>query len=329
MTKVSVMVTSYNLHDYIDTSIRSVVSQQYPCEWELLVGDDGSTDGTLDILEKWKARYPNRIQLFVTERGDDNEKNGFRAAHNRARLLEKANGDYLIFLDGDDCWTFSNKISEQLYHISQKENDDCSCCAHNIEAYKTTTGESYPMTSTNIRCRKYDAGEYWADMYFHTNTILFRKQCKELLLTYKDYLNDNFITYILLQFGKILYLDKIWARYNLTGSGLWTGKSQIYGRFRNMKLLDLEISLNPDLKYHCIKRHIGDFNLILREYKPSFDYNSIQPIVSNLDASLFRYTTSLSTDSNCKWFLRRLEYKLLLLFYKAIIKIKTRTSSNL
>ena len=318
--KISVMITSYNLFDCIDNAIESVVSQVFPCEWELLIGDDGSTDGTLELLEKWKARYPENIQVFSAERDKDETKNGFRAARNRARLLEHAIGDYLIFLDGDDYWTCKTKIKEQILHLENKENEDCVCCAHNIEAYKMSTGEIYPLTSTNIKIRKYSAIEYWANCYFHTNTILFRKECKELMLAYSDYLNDNFITYILLQYGKILYLDKLWARYNLTGDGLWTGKSQIYSRFRNLRYLDLEININPKLKYYCIKRHMGDFDLILRTYNPSVDYNTIQPIAGNLDTSFFHYTTSLATKSEKIWMLRKYQYKLKLIVYKVIIK---------
>ena len=45
--KISVMITSYNLQDYIDAAIESVVRQEMPCDWEILIGDDGSTDGTV------------------------------------------------------------------------------------------------------------------------------------------------------------------------------------------------------------------------------------------------------------------------------------------
>ena len=47
------MLTSYNLVDYIDTSIASVVNQEMPCDWELLIGDDGSNDGTVDKIKIW------------------------------------------------------------------------------------------------------------------------------------------------------------------------------------------------------------------------------------------------------------------------------------
>ena len=317
--KVSIMVTSYNLHDYIDNAIESVVCQDFPCDWELLIGDDGSSDGTLDDIEKWRKKYPDNIRIFVSERNNDEVKNGTRAARNRARLLENATGDYLIYLDGDDCWTYPSKIKEQLRHLTNIENEDCSCCAHNIEAYQMVTGEKYPMTSIQITTRKFTAKEYWTNYYFHTNTILFRKECKDLLLKYRNYLNDNLITYILLQYGKILYLDKLWARYNLTGDGLWTGKSLIYGRFRNLIYMDLEININPKLKYCCIKRHMGDFELILKNYKPSIDYNIIQPLVDNIDTSIFFFSTSLATDSEWKWKFKKFIFRIKIVTYKIII----------
>ena len=62
---------------------------------------------------------------------------------------------------------------------------------------------------------------------------------------YRDFLNDNFITFLMLQYGNIYYLPYSWAQYNLTGDGLWTGKKRSYGCFRNMILYDLEKSINP------------------------------------------------------------------------------------
>ena len=49
--KLSILITSYNLEEYISQAIESVVKQNMPFEWELLIGDDGSTDGTVDIIK--------------------------------------------------------------------------------------------------------------------------------------------------------------------------------------------------------------------------------------------------------------------------------------
>mgnify|MGYP000432356601 FL=1 len=66
--KVSIMLTCYNCEECIDEAIRSVVIQKMPFNWELLIGDDGSSDNTISIIDGWIKRYPENIRLFVMER---------------------------------------------------------------------------------------------------------------------------------------------------------------------------------------------------------------------------------------------------------------------
>ena len=327
--KISILITSYNLVDYIDDAISSVICQEFPCDWELLIGDDGSTDGTLEHINNWISKFPDNIQLITENRDGEEGKTGSRAARNRARLLEKASGDYINYLDGDDCWLGTVKLKEQLEMLENPRYKDCSCCAHNIEAFYIPKNACRIMVDETISTRTYSAKEYWPKQYFHTNTILFRKECKEMMLDslYRDHLNDNFITYILLQYGKILYLNKVWARYNLTGEGLWTGKGPVYGRFRNLTLYDLERHIEPKLWLESFERHLGDFKIILKDYSPE-KYKIVEPIVGNLPQDVFRVTRGLALkpDASLREKLARLviilEYWLLRLCLKVHTIIK-------
>lgn len=293
------MITSYNLEDYIDKAISSVVSQNMPCDWELLIGDDGSTDGTVSKIKKWQEKYPNNIRYFVNERTQTIEKDGYRAGKNRASLLEKAIGDYLIFLDGDDCWLGTDKLVRQFEILEAPENADCSCCAHNIQACVVPEDRKYSWLDEKIPSQKLSLKQYWSYYYFHTNTLLFRKECKELLLNplYKIHLNDNMITYIVLQYGNVYYVNKVWARYNLTGNGLWTGHNRVYGMFRNITLFDLERKICPSLEYNILKLHYGNILYLLRHYHAK-DYSTILPILKPLDPSVFKTTLFLAKIDN-------------------------------
>ena len=90
---VSIIMPAYNCADYIAESIRSVQNQSYR-NWELIVADDNSTDGTVDTVRS-VAADDNRIHLLET---DINL--GPAAARNRA--INAARGDYIAFLDSDD-----------------------------------------------------------------------------------------------------------------------------------------------------------------------------------------------------------------------------------
>lgn len=95
---------AYNCADYIVESIRSVQSQTYR-NWELIIADDKSTDGTVDIV-RVMAEDDNRIRLLETDRNL-----GPAAARNRA--MDVANGNYIAFLDSDDVW-YPDKLQKQL-----------------------------------------------------------------------------------------------------------------------------------------------------------------------------------------------------------------------
>ncbi len=97
---VSVIIPSYNYIGYIDKCLGSVLSQDYS-RIELIVVDDGSTDGTVEFLKDFRG-----ISKLILQ-----ENRGVSVARNRG-LLE-ANGDFIAFLDADDFWDVS-KISTQV-----------------------------------------------------------------------------------------------------------------------------------------------------------------------------------------------------------------------
>lgn len=89
---VSVMMPAYNAEAYIDQAIESLLAQQY-AQWELIVVNDGSTDGTAAVVERWRD---SRISLFQQANG------GEAAARNVA--LRQMQGEFVAFLDADDLY---------------------------------------------------------------------------------------------------------------------------------------------------------------------------------------------------------------------------------
>ena len=291
--KVSILITTYNTEKYIGEAIRSVVCQELPFEWELLVGDDGSKDKTVDIVNEWINQYPENIKLFVHSR-EEKGKIGSRAAKNRAFLLEKAQGEYIHYLDGDDCFLGVDTIKSEVEILENPQYSDCACCAQNILEYNIPTGKKVMLIKEGIGDKIYDIKQYWSHLYYHTDTILFRKRCKELLLhpLYRDYLNDNFITYLILQYGKVYYQDRVGAQYNQTGDGLWTGHSKVYGAFRNLQLYDLELDVRNDIGNLILNKHKSDIRRIRKQYGISH-IEEVTPLIEGLDPSIFKATILL------------------------------------
>lgn len=116
MEKVSVIVPVYNNEKYVETCIRSICQQTYQ-NLEILVINDGSTDGSRQILERM-AEKDKRIRLTHQENA------GVSAARNKG--IELADGEYLTFVDGDDY--VSADYIEKFYECAKKQNAEIVIC---------------------------------------------------------------------------------------------------------------------------------------------------------------------------------------------------------
>ncbi len=92
--KISVIMATYNCADSVSKSIDSILNQSYQ-NWEFVICDDCSSDGTYEILENYKNRYPEK---FIILRNEKNSRLAFSLNH----CLKFANGKYIARMDGDD-----------------------------------------------------------------------------------------------------------------------------------------------------------------------------------------------------------------------------------
>lgn len=107
----SILIPVYNAQEYISECIESVLKQKYR-NWELIIIDDGSSDDTLKICQDF-SRQNNRIVVIHQDNSG--------VSTTRNSLVEKAKGEYLIFLDADDYWIsddFLYKISMVIHDVS-------------------------------------------------------------------------------------------------------------------------------------------------------------------------------------------------------------------
>ena len=94
----SIVVAVYNAEDYLEETIESLIGQTISFEEniQVILVDDGSTDGSLKICERYAERYPNNIEVHAKENG------GVSSARNLG--IRFAVGRYVNFLDSDDLW---------------------------------------------------------------------------------------------------------------------------------------------------------------------------------------------------------------------------------
>jgi len=120
--KVSALVVTYNHARFIAQALDSVLMQEAPFPWEILVSEDASTDGTREIVVEYQRRHPGRIRLLLSERN-------LRSNRVVARGFEAARGEYVALLDGDDYWTARDKLAKQAVFLDA--HPECAMCFHN------------------------------------------------------------------------------------------------------------------------------------------------------------------------------------------------------
>lgn len=110
--KVSVVIPVYNGEKFLSEAIESVINQTYS-NWEIIVVNDGSTDGSIDILSNYNRKLSWKFYVI-------NQKNyGPSIARNRA--ITKAKGEYIAFLDSDDTW-LPEKLKKQVEFLELNRN---------------------------------------------------------------------------------------------------------------------------------------------------------------------------------------------------------------
>ena len=160
--KFSVITPAYNCQEYIGRTIESVINQDYP-DWEMLVVNDGSTDRTLQIAQKYSA-IDSRIKVI------NSLKNIGNPASPRNLGLKEASGEFIAFLDADDRF-FPNKLSEVLNFFRNHPGADLVC-----------HGEEHLKDNIVVRRDYYGPYTTYADLLFRgnslsTSAIVARKSC--------------------------------------------------------------------------------------------------------------------------------------------------------
>jgi len=125
--KVSVCVVTYNQEKYIAECLDSLVSQETDFKFEIIVGEDCSTDGTRAIVQQYVDKYPDIVKPIF-------HKNNVGAVENVKQVYIAAKGKYIAHMDGDDM-ALPTKLQKQ-FDIMEK-NPQAMICSHNVSGILT------------------------------------------------------------------------------------------------------------------------------------------------------------------------------------------------
>lgn len=132
---ISVVVATYNQEDTISRTLDSVLMQQCHLPFEIIIGEDCSTDSTRAVCEDYARRYPDTIRLIANEHNKGIIDNYFDC-------LLAARGQYIADCAGDDFWTDPLKLEKELCVMEQ--HPEVTMVITNWQLYDETTGQIRP-----------------------------------------------------------------------------------------------------------------------------------------------------------------------------------------
>ena len=219
--KVSVGIITYNHEKYIVDAIEGALCQETNFEYEIIIGDDCSTDGTASIVAHYKDKYPDQIRLV-------NHKYNLGPRKNFENIIDACRGEYIASLDGDDYWTDSNKLQRQSDHLDA--NPGLSVSFHpTLYVFDDGTQSRIYPAETKAVCGVEDILK---ENCVSSNTIMFRssgfRQFPEWMHENSDFPGDLYILYSCLQQGDIGCLEDCMAVYRVHNEGIWSKLPEIH-----------------------------------------------------------------------------------------------------
>jgi len=117
---VSVCIQTYNQESFISTCIDSILSQKTSFPFEIIIGEDDSSDRTREICIQYSKKHPDKIRLFLRDQKDRIFINGVKTGRfNFLENLKSSRGDYICLCDGDDYWTDNQKLEKQFQFLTK------------------------------------------------------------------------------------------------------------------------------------------------------------------------------------------------------------------
>jgi glycosyltransferase involved in cell wall biosynthesis len=224
--KVSVSIITYNHERFIAQAIESALAQEVEFDYEILIGEDHSSDRTRDIVCDYAKRYPDRIRVFLHDYPEDYARiNGNRNFFNN---ILNARGEYVALLEGDDYWTDPLKLRKQVDFLDR--HTECSACFHNVRILHEGAPERDRLAHRHRRKKQFFAlSEVVSSHFIPTCSTMFRNRFYPAFpdWVYKPSMGDWPLHVLNAEHGSYGYIDEIMAVYRVHAAGLWSGSNKI------------------------------------------------------------------------------------------------------
>jgi glycosyltransferase involved in cell wall biosynthesis len=234
--KVSVLMITYNHEQFIAQAIESALAQVTDFDYEIVIGEDYSTDRTRDIIASFADKYPDRVRPLYREVNLGMNRNFIQT------LLE-CKGQYVAVLEGDDYWTHSDKLQKQGGFLDT--HPGYAMCFHNVSTvYENQDKLAHHWHHEGMR-DTFTLLDLLDHNYINTCSIMFRRGLIPHFPErfYSLGMGDWPLHILNAQHGLIGYIDQPMAVYRIHAGGIWS----LLNKFRHW---EVEVDVLQFLQVH-------------------------------------------------------------------------------
>jgi glycosyltransferase involved in cell wall biosynthesis len=252
--KLSIILIAYNQEETISQSIDSILMQNLPIDFEIIVADDFSSDKTMAII---KNKLIDKVENLIFL---ENSKNiGISKNYQRAFLASK--GEYIAVMEGDDYWTNPNRLIKHIEFLDFHR--ECVMSMNRFIVYnqnkkafyfkKWNSNDDYIYINTTDTIRDNKLGNLSACVFRKSGVDLLKPDLFDLSIA------DWMLGIVLSQYGFIAILKEMTSVYRIHNLGVWSNTTKKEKKVQILKSIDV---YNKYLEY----RYNKDFTR-LKGYK--------------------------------------------------------------
>lgn len=233
---LTIVMAVYNKEKTIKRAIDSILKQKTKFSYKILVIDDCSKDGSVNIIRDYIEKYPGKIDFYQNKRN-------IRYLGTVLRACEKLDTPYWTLLDPDDYWISDSNIEDAISFLDA--NDEFSLYATNAKMM-TSTGNDLGEVSDQKSLNEYDIKQSPFCPYTHTSATFYRNLYKQQdIEQFKEFIGtdyekavegDTFRNFWHLNKGKGHYLNIVKSVYEVDGNGIYTSLKEVEKDVLNLQI---------------------------------------------------------------------------------------------
>src|ERR1035437_2080825 len=215
---VSICMITYNHEPYLREAIESVLAQQTSFDFELVIGEDCSTDRTREIALEFQQAHPDIVRVLPNTAR-------LGAMKNFERTLAACRGKYVALLEGDDFWTKPHKLQRQVEVL--EAYSDIAVVFHQVWITPESAPEKAGLYPDANRPQRTTIRDILQWHYMHTASIMVRnpRLARFPPWLHQSYMGDWPFVILCARNGDIYFICEPMATYRVTGDGIWSSLS--------------------------------------------------------------------------------------------------------